>query len=197
MRPLYWISAGLAIVVFTVAPEGRIDAAEVVGNLFVLIGWARLSRAVPDLPLRMTLWYLALLALVVACVVAAPDARAWIEDADPAVVWASSLPALGFQAALCHALGTRAREYGVRSGRWWFLAEAAILVSLLANVLYDGAGWTWLYGIGTVGLAGVLLVIVLGIAHGPATWAGAPEPKDPQTTEPRNPRGDSSAPDTA
>lgn len=180
MRPLYWISAGLAIVIFTKAPDDAFDVSEIIGNLFVLIGWARMSKALPRLPLRLTLWYLCVLALVVACVLASPDARAWLEDADPAVIWASSLPALGFQAALCHALASQAREAKVRSGWWWTLAEVAILVALLANILYDGAGWTWLYGTGTVGLVGVLLVIVLGIAFGPATWAGAPEP-EPET----------------
>ena len=172
MKPLYWISAGLAIVVFTGAPDGVYDVAEVVGTLFVLVGWVRLARAVPEVPLRLTLSYLAVLALLVAVVLAAPGPRAWLDDADPAVVWASSLPALGFQAALCHALGVRGREAGVRSAWWWTLAEVAIIVALLANVLYDGAGWTWLYGIGTLGLAGVLLVIVLGVVHGPAPWAG-------------------------
>ena len=184
MKPLYWIAAGLAIVIFTKAPEGRLDVSEVVGCLFVLVGWIRLARAVPDIPLRLTLWYLAVLALVVAAALSPGAAREWLDDADPAVIWASSLPALGFQAGLCHALGTRAREARVRSGWWWHVAEAAILVSLLANVLYDGAGWTWLYGIGTVGLAGVLLVIVLCVVHGPAPWAGAREPEDPQAAEP-------------
>jgi hypothetical protein len=176
MRPLYWISAGLAIVIFTRAPDGTYDVAEVLGSLFVVVGWARLSRAVPSFPLRLTCWYLAVLALVLAAVLAAPSARAWLDEADPAVVWASSLPALGFQAALCHGLAGQARVAKVRSWWWWRLAEVAILVAVLSNVLYDGAGWRWLYGVGTVGLVGVLLVIVLGMLHGSATWAGAPEP---------------------
>lgn len=179
MRPLYWIAAGLAIVVFTVAPEDRYDLAEVVGSAFVLVGWWRLARAVPDLPLRLTLAYLAVLALVVAFVASTPDARAWLDDADPAVVWASSLPALGFQAVLCHALAGRARAAGARAWWLWRVAEVAIVVALVANVLYDGAGWTWLYGTGTVGLAGVLLVIALCLTHGNQRWAGAPEPVAP------------------
>lgn len=172
MKPLYWISAGLAIVIFTRAPDGAFDVAEVLGSLLVLVGWLRLARDVPDIPLRLTCWYLVVLALVVALVLAAPAAREWLDDADAAVVWASSLPALGFQAALCHALSSRARAAGARGWWWWSTAEAAILVAVLANVLYDGAGWRWLYGIGTVGLIGVCLVIVLGVVHGPAAWAG-------------------------
>lgn len=172
MKPLYWISAGLAIVVFTEAPEGAYDVAEVVGSLFVVIGWTRLARAVPTIPLRLTCSYLVVLALLLAAVTSAPDARAWLDDADPAVVWASSLPALGFQAGLAHALAVQSRIAEVRSGWWWRVAEAAILAALVAEPLYDGAGWHWLYGAGTVGLIGVLLVIVLGIAHGPAAWAG-------------------------
>lgn len=188
MRPLYWIAAGLAIVIFTKAPDGRFDVSEILGQLLVLVGWVQLSRALPRLPLRLTLWYLCVLALAVACALAAPDARAWLQDADPAVIWASSLPALGFQAALCHALARQARGAGARRASWWWTAaEVAILVALLANILYDGAGWTWLYGTGTVGLVGVLLVIALGIVYGPATWAGAPEPADPEAKEPERP----------
>ncbi|TNM38402.1 hypothetical protein FHP29_14155 [Nocardioides albidus] len=175
MRPLHWIALGLAVAVFTTAPDDRVDVAEVLGSLLVLVGWIRLSKAVPDLPLRLTLGYLAVLTVVVAAALSAPAARAWLDDADPAVVWASSVPALGFQAALCHAMGTRARGARVRSGWWWFVAEAAILVALVASVLYDGAGWRWLYGVGTVGLVGVLLVILLGALQGSAPWAGAPE----------------------
>ncbi|GAA1506482.1 hypothetical protein [Nocardioides humi] len=173
MKPLYWIAIGLAVVVFTAAPDDKVDVAEVLGCLLVLIGWIRLARAAPDIRLRLTLGYLAVLALAVAIALSPPAARDWLDDADPAVVWASSLPALGFQATLCHALGTRARAAGARSGWWWFLAEAAILVAVVANVLYDGAGWRWLYGIGTVGLAGVLLVILLCALQGSAPWAGA------------------------
>lgn len=176
MKPLYWISIGLAIVVFTAAPRGAWDVSEILGALLVLLGWSQLSRAVPDLPLRLTQWYLVVLALLLACVLASPDARAWLDDADPAVVWASSLPALGFQAALCHAMATRALAAGSRGGWWWRLAEVAILAALLANVLYNSADWTWLYGAGTIGLGGVLLVIVLGALHGAKPWAGAPEP---------------------
>lgn len=185
MRPLYWISAGLAVVIFTEAPDDRFDVSDILGQLFVLLGWVRLSRALPRLPLRLTLWYLCVLALAVACALAAPEARAWRDDADPAVIWASSLPALGFQAALCHALARQAREAGARRASWWWTAaEVAILVAILANILYDGAGWTWLYGTGSVGLVGVFLVIALGIAYGPAAWAGATEPPDPETPDP-------------
>ena len=76
----------------------------------------------------------------------------------------------------------KAREAGARSGWTWFVAETAILFSLVANVLYDGAGWRWLYGVGTVGLAGVLLVIVLCALLGSAPWAGA-EPSEPEPSE--------------
>lgn len=187
MRPLYWISAGLAIVIFTAAPEGSYDVAEVVGSAFVLLGWSRLAGALPAFPLRLTCWYLAVLALVLAAVLAAPDARAWLDDADPAVVWASSLPALGFQAALSHGLAEQARAARVRSWWWWRLAEVAILAAVLSNVLYDGAGWRWLYGIGTLGLVGVMLVIGLGVLHGAAAWAGGPRPEvtDPEPTTDR------------
>lgn len=178
MRPLHWVAVGLIVVVFTVAPDDAFDAAEIVGNASVLVGLALLSRAVDDLPLRMTLWYLAVISLAVACVTAFPDARAWLDDADPAVVWASSLPALSFQVALCHSLSLRARAAGSRTGVWWTAAEVAIASALLGGVLYDGAGWTWLDGIGAVGLAGVLLVIVLCISTGNAAWAGAkPRPE--------------------
>ena len=188
MRPLYWIAAGLAIVIFTKAPDDRFDVSEILGQLLVLLGWVGLSRALPRLPLRLTLWYLCVLALVIACALATPDARAWLDDADPAVIWASSLPALGFQAALCHALARQARDAGARTGAlWWTAAEVAILVALLANILYDGAGWTWLYGTGAVGLAGVLLVIVLAMVYGQATWAGSPEPADPEAKGPDAP----------
>lgn len=179
MKPLYLIAIGLAIVVFTAAPDGAWDVSEIVGMVFVLVGWARLSKALPDLPLRLTQWYLVVLALLMACVLSAPDTRAWLDDADPAVVWASSLPALGFQAALCHAMAAQALAAGVRSGWWWRLAEVGILAALAANVLYNSAGWTWLYGAGTVGLGGVLLVILLGALHGAKPWAGAPEPTEP------------------
>lgn len=181
MKPLYWVAIGLAVVVFTAAPADRYDVSEPLGCLLVLVGYVRLVRAAPDVPLRLTLGYLAVLALVVAAVLSPPEARAWLDDADPAVVWASSLPALGFQAALCHALGTRARGAGSRSGWLWFVAEAAIVVSLVANVLYNGAGWHWLYGVGTLGLAGVLLVIGLCAFLGSAPWAGAAEPEDART----------------
>lgn len=178
MKPLYWVSAGLAIVVFTRAPDGVYDVAEVVGSLFVLVGWLRLVRAVPTIPLRLTCSYLVVIALLLAAVTAAPGARTWLDDADPAVVWASSLPALGFQAGLAHALAVRSRATGVRSGWWWRGAEVAILAALLADPLYNGAGWHWLYGAGTIGLIGVLLVIVLGIAHGAAPWAGGGDADD-------------------
>lgn len=181
MKPLYWIAIGLAVVVFTTAPDGSVDVSEVLGCLLVLVGWVKLARAVPDIRLRLTLGYLAVLALVVAIALSPPAARSWLDDADPAVVWASSLPALGFQAALGHALGTRARDAGARSGWWWFVAEAAILVAVVANVLYHGAGWHWLHGTGTVGLAGVLLVILLCALQGSAPWAGAGEPEDART----------------
>lgn len=177
MKPLYWIAAGLALVVFTKAPADRYDYSEVLGNAFVLIGWVKLARARPEIPLRLTLWYLAVLAFLLSTVLSAADARAWLDDADTAVVWASSLPALGFQAALCHALTRQARAAGARGGWWWTVAEAGILIALVSTVLYDGAGWSWLYGAGTLGLAGVLLVIVLCLIYGPAVWAGGPEPE--------------------
>lgn len=177
MKPLYWIAAGLALVVFTKAPADRYDYSEVLGTAFVLIGWIKLARARPEIPLRLTLWYLAVLAFLLSTVLSAVPAREWLEDADAAVVWASSLPALGFQAALCHALTRQARAARARGGWWWTVAEAGILIALVATVLYEGADWTWLYGVGTVGLAGVLLVMILCLVHGPAVWAGGPEPE--------------------
>lgn len=180
MRPLHLIAIGLIVVVFTAVPDDAFDAAEIVGNAFVLLGFALLARAVPELPLRLTLWYLGTISLTIACVTAFPDARAWLDDADPAMVWASSLPALSFQAALCHALSVRAHAAGSGSRRWWTAAEIAIVSALVGGVLYDGAGWTWLDGIGAVGLAGVLLVIILCVTHGNAPWAGAkPRPTSP------------------
>lgn len=177
MKPLYWIAAGLALVVFTKAPPDRYDYSEVLGNAFVLIGWIKLARARPEVPLRLTLWYLVVLAFVLSIVLSAADARAWLEDADAAVIWAASLPALGFQAALCHAMTRQASAGKARGGWWWTVAEVGILIALVATVLYDGADWDWLYGVGTVGLAGVLLVMVLCLVYGPAVWAGGPEPE--------------------
>jgi hypothetical protein len=123
----------------------------------------------------MTLWYLGALALVVSAALVAPDAQAWLDDADPAVVWASDLPALGFQAALCHVLAEQAKAAGARGGAWWRVAAAGLLVGIVAPVLYFGADWTWLEGIGNIGYAAALLVVLLCLVFGARPWAGAPE----------------------
>ena len=176
MKPLYWVAVGLVFVLL----EGRTESGwdvypNPLGWLLVLIGLHRLSRATPGLPLRMTLWYLGVLALLVSAALVAPDAQAWLDDADPAVVWASDLPALGFQTALCHVLAEQARLAKARGGVWWRVAQAGLLVGIIAPVLYFGADWTWLEGVGIIGYAAALLVVLLCMVFGARSWAGAPE----------------------
>ncbi|MBM9459980.1 hypothetical protein JK386_08695 [Nocardioides sp. zg-536] len=184
MTPLYWIAIGVAVTILTAPAAGALDLAEIFGTLLLVIGWFRLTRALEDLQLRLTLSYLALAALAVAVVLAFPVPREWLEDADPALLWASSLPALGFQAGLAHVMARRARAAGERTGVWWLVAAVAIGVAVVANVLYDAAGWRWLYGVGTVGLSGVMLFVVMAAVHGGRTWAGAPEPEPEPDPEP-------------
>jgi hypothetical protein len=176
VKPLYWIAVGLVFVLL----EGRTESGwdiypNPLGWLLVLVGLRRLDRAVPGLPLRLALWYLGALALVVSAALVAPDAQAWLSDADPAVIWASDLPALGFQAALCHVLAQQAGAARARGGAWWRVAEVGLLVGIVAPVLYFGADWTWLQGVGNIGYAAALLVVLLCLVFGARPWAGAPE----------------------
>lgn len=176
MKPLYWMAVGLVFVVL----EGRTESGwdiypNPLGWLLVLVGLHHLGRATPALPLRMTLWYLGVLALLVSAALLAPHAQAWLDDADPALIWAADLPALGFQAVLCHVLAEQASLAKARGGVWWRVAQAGLLVGIVAPVLYFGAGWTWLQGVGNIGYAAALLVVLLCLVFGARPWAGAPE----------------------
>ena len=189
MKPLYWVAIGLLLVLM----EARTDAGwdiypNPLGWLLVLLGLRALIRELPDMPLQLTLWYLGGLALLISCALVAPSAEDWLEDAEDAVVWASDLPALAFQAALAHVVAGQALLAGKRSSSlWWRITSIALLIGIVGSMLYLAADFTWLKGVGEIGYIGALLFIALCLIHGGRKWAGGGEPPE---VKPRRARGE-------
>lgn len=169
MKPLQAIGMGLVVIALE-ARFGDWDAsADPLGWLLVLLGLRTLRPG----SLRTTLWYLGTLATLVSTVVWFPAAASRLDDADPALVWAADLPALGFLAVLCHVLAVAAGEARDRFAAGWLrVAEGVLAFGIVAPVAYFGGGWTSLRGLGDLGLLVQLLLIVLCFVYAGRAWAG-------------------------
>lgn len=182
MKPLQAVGLGL-IVVALEARFGPYDGLpDPVGWLLILLGLRGVTRRAP-LPNTLGLWYLGALALIVATARWFPAAQDAMDDADPALVWAADLPALGFQALLCHGLARLASTAGERRAALWFrVTSIALVVALSLPVLYHAGGVESLAGIGDLGLLLQLLVLGLSLWYSGRTWTGA-EPRLPRSVE--------------
>lgn len=175
MKPLHAVAIGL-VVVALYARWGDVDVlADPVGWALVLAGLKVLGDRV-DLPQAGVLWVLGGLALAASAALAVPSVHEWFEDAEPALGWAVDVPALGFCALLCHALGPgarAAREVGAAAWLQW--TSIGFVVSVLAPVVVIGGDVEGLRGPAELvtGLAQISL-FVLCLAYGGRAWAGAP-----------------------
>lgn len=176
MRPLLAIALGL-VVVGLYAKAGSVDLlVDPVGWLLVLVGVRVLADRV-DLGFRPWLWLLGGSALVASGVLTVPAARAWLEDADPALGWAVDLPALAFCGLLCHALAGLATAAG-RTGAaaWAEWTAIGFAVTALAPVVVIGGDLDGLRDpAGLVTGVAQLSLFLLCLACSGRAWAGAPQ----------------------
>ena len=180
MRPLQAVGLGL-IVVALVADFGGYDGLpDPIGWILILLGTRGVARRT-ELGAALALTYLGALALIVATVLWFPSAEDALVDADPALVWAADLPALSFQALLCHGLAGLAAAAGERTPATWFrLTSIGLVIAMTLPVLYHAGGVEALEGTGDVGLLLQLLVLGLTLWYSGRPWTGA-EPRLPRS----------------
>ncbi|UMG94214.1 hypothetical protein MF408_09425 [Nocardioides sp. TF02-7] len=140
MRPLVAVALGL-VVVALYARSGSFDLlVDPLGWLLVLLG-VRVLADRTGLRHRAWLGLLGWLALLVSAVLVVPDARAWLEDAEPALGWVADLPALAFCGLLCHALAGRAKAAGqTGAAAWAEWTAVGFAFTALAPALVIGGG---------------------------------------------------------
>ena len=182
MRPLQSVAMGLVVIVLSAPFHGYDALPDPLGWALVLVG----VNALPvDLTHRGNLFGLAAVAGLVAAVLWIPSVHSGLEDADPSLAWAASLPQIGFTILLCHALVALAGEAGdAKATRWLaFTRTAAIAVGLLP-VLVFGAGVDSLELTSylAAGVVAVLLIWLLFTYSG-RPWAGATV-RSPSTATP-------------
>lgn len=137
MLPLQSVAMGLVIVALSARFGGYDALADPVGWLLVLLG----LRRMPALPRLRDVLVLAGLALAVSCVVWWPATSAWLDDQHPSLRWALTLPQLGAQLLLAHALASAARTTGDdAAARWLRLVPGAVVVVGLLPVLVFATG---------------------------------------------------------
>ncbi|TYL55257.1 hypothetical protein FXB39_02535 [Nocardioides sp. BGMRC 2183] len=189
MKPLQWVAMGLVICVLE-ARFGSYDALpDPIGWLLVLGGLLALTRRT-DVGFRLGLGYLGVLALVIATVTWFPAVQDALDDADPELVWSLDVPALAFQALLCHALAGLAVGASERTAATWFrLASLGLAVALVVPLLYQ-AGWEWLAPAGDLGLIVPLVLIGLLFWYSGREWTGAEQHLPRSVRRATEPRGD-------
>lgn len=172
MKPLQAVAMGQVIVLVTARPfHSHWDLlADPLGWLLVLLGVQLLPA---ELAYRSSLITLSALALLASIPTWLPMVAAPIEDADPSLSWALTLPALGFVFVLGLGLSDRARAEKASSDfRTWRTVATLAVVCAALPVLVFGGGVTRLATL-SAGLSGLLLpaaVIVLGFAHSGRPW---------------------------
>src|SRR5689334_16780694 len=158
---------GQIIVLLTAKPfHGQWDLlCDPLGWLLVLIGVTGLPTTIAY---RSTLVTTSALALVASVPTWVPALAARVEDADPSLSWALTLPALGFVLSLGLALSDRARAAKAGSDyRTWRTVSTLAVACAVLPVLVFGGGVTRLATL-SAGLSGLLLpaaVVVLCFAH--------------------------------
>lgn len=171
MRPLQSIAMGLVIIALRATFGGYDALPDPAGWLLVLLGAAGLP---PDLERRGTLLGLAGLAGAVSVPLWFPGVTDGLYGTHASLVWAASLPQLGFVGLLCHVLAHRAVAAGdAKAAAWLRTALVGVVVFALTPVLVFGAGVTALEVPGYLGATTVLVVVVwLLFAYSGRPWAG-------------------------
>lgn len=182
MKPLQSVAMGLVVIVLSAPFHGYDALPDPLGWVLVLVGVNALPAALTH---RGNLLALAALAGLVSAVLWIPSVHTGLEDADPSLAWAASLPQIAFTVLLCHALAALATESGdARATRWLaFTRTAAIAVGLLP-VLVFGAGVDSLELTSylAAGAVAVLLIWLLFTYSG-RPWAGVTD-RSPSTARP-------------
>lgn len=183
MKPLQSVAMGLVVVVLSAPFHGYDALPDPLGWMLVLLGVSALPTGLLH---RGNLLALAVLAGLVGAVLWIPPVHSGLEDADPSLAWAASLPQIAFTVLLCHALAKLAAEADdPRATRWLaFTRTAAIAVGLLP-VLVFGAGVDSLELTSylAAGVVAVLLIWLLFTYSG-RPWASTAVPSPSPATPP-------------
>lgn len=165
---------GLVIVALSARFGGYDALADPVGWVLVLLG----LRRMPGLPRLRHLFVLVALALAVSCVVWWPATSVWLDGQHPSLRWALTLPQLGVQLLLAHALASAARTAGDdAAARWLRLVLAAVVVLGLLPVLVFANGSDRLEAWSYVAAAFVAIWVVwLLFSYAARPWARGLEP---------------------
>ena len=177
MRPLQSIAMGMVVIVLDTL--GTVDALpDPLGWVLVLLGVRGLP---PDLRHRAPLLVLAVLAGTVSVPLWLPGAADRLHDAHPSLLWAASLPQLGFAAVLCLALADRAATAGDTPAAAWArttLTGVAVVAAL--PVLVFGGGIAALEVPAYLGASLVLLLLIwLLFSWSSRPWVLGTEPAEP------------------
>jgi hypothetical protein len=166
MHPLRTLALGLVIVGLTATVDGYDLLADPVGWALVLVAVPRLA-----LPRAGAVVLLATAALAVSVPLWLPGVRSALNDADPSLPWAATLPQLGFCVLFCQGLATAAlADEDRRAGAWLRTLAVLFVVVALLPVLVWGAGIDGLEAASYVLAALVLVALVCGLF----TWSGRP-----------------------
>lgn len=167
-RPMVLIGLGLVINIVSPAVQGWDVLPDWFGWVLILIGTWAFARELPSGRLLLTA---AGISLVVAAVQWYPRWGEAVRDADPAVIWALSLPALAWLVLYCLAVAGASRADAGASFWWKYLAAMNVGAAVLPVVVYGG-GVKGLEGLlGVLILLGLIGATVFSFLHSGREWA--------------------------
>lgn len=177
VRPLLLIGLGLVINILSPRVHGWDLLPDWFGWVLILLGTWAFARKLPSGPLLLAA---AALALVVS---AAQWPPAWqlvdpatvgtddVSTSDASLLWALSLPALGWMILYCLAIAGLSRADAGTSFWWKYLAAMNVGAAVLPVLVY-GAGMKGLEGmLGVLILLGLLGATVFSFLHSGREWA--------------------------
>jgi hypothetical protein len=178
VKPLQAVGLGFVFLLLVTRVGGYDLYPDWFGWGLVLVGVRALPR---DFPLRGTLLYLGVVALVVSVPLWVPAVDDALADADASLAWALNLPRFGFAAVLALALARSAEAADARGpATWWRVLAGGNAAVAVLPVLVFGGGLDQLDT--TAGTLVVLVPLVMTVTllwHSAQRWAGAPEKVGP------------------
>lgn len=177
MKPLQSIAMGLVIIAVFARVGGDYDLLpDPVGWLLVLQGLATLPPTLPRLPALRSLGFVA---LVMSVVLWFPSLAQGLEDADESLLWAATLPQLGFVVVLCRSLAAVSSAAGdTRPATWWRTGATLTVVAGALPILTYAVDRTLLVPMLLVATLALVLVIVSLFRYASRPWAQRTDPPD-------------------
>ena len=187
MKPLQSMAMGLVVIAIFARVNGDYDLLpDPVGWLLVLHGLSGLPGTVPHLPHRPALRSLGLVALLTSVVLWVPDLARGLESTDESLLWAATLPQIGFVAVLCTALARVSAAADDRSAASWLRTACTLTVAAgVLPIFVYVADPALLVPMLLVALLGLVLTIVLLFRYASRPWAISAEPREVDQTVPR------------